>query len=326
MKSLELDITERSALLARATSGIDELITWAQEPSRSKMYPKSATWTHEACRCELDMHDVGSLDDLVTLYRSADDAAAVAGHVHADKVQTFSSFKAGGLHVALQWGIFQAPFPIMHDRDATFLECSKKFTDPSGRRGFARFITSCEMGSMGEGYVRVDLRAWGVVLLETADPNILHASTLVDVDWKGHVTTCTATRMTSRLAQSIKHLPSILRASKKDAQHRCSMCRSKPRMCDAHSKLTPCESCAKPLCDNCRGISQRLSGATACLVCVCKARDEAMTRSTAISDASTVESELRSPTAWEWSTEPGPVDLGYLSEYRSRPIALRTKK
>ncbi|OQR86712.1 hypothetical protein ACHHYP_10284 [Achlya hypogyna] len=299
MKSLPFDFTERTQMLERAATGLSDLITWAQEPSASKMFPKSATWTHEACRAELNMAGEGTLDDLILLYRTFDDVAAVAAHVHADKVQPFTHFKAGGVHVALQWGIFTAPLPVMHDRDATYLEASKTFIDAMGRRGFARYITSYPLGSMGEGYVRVDIRSWGVVLIETTDANVIHASTIVDVDWKGHITTCTATHMTSRLAQSIKHLPATLHASKKNAAER----------------LHPCHVCGKPLCESCKGISNRMSGSSACLACACHMKRDAdhAARATAVSDASTVESDPLHDDELSFLHSPAPLDLSYLA-------------
>ncbi|OQR87553.1 hypothetical protein ACHHYP_08537 [Achlya hypogyna] len=314
-------------LLRKAADGLEELIAWAQSTT-----PHPATGAFEACRCQLQTPT--ALDDVARLLRSPEDAAATSAYVHVDKSTLLFPLPttADGMTAALRWGIFKAPVPFMRDRDTTYLECAKTFTDRNGRRGFARLLKSHELPSAcrNGSYVRADVRCWGIVVIESSDPLVLHVSSLVDVDWKA-VSALVGARMTSRRAQSVRHLDTVLRASMKRLLERCSMCLTAATF---ERNFVPCVNCTKPLCDGCRSIGSRASGVAICLACAgAKARTKGVRDSILDSEASTVESETKSPTRYRtprrasceggWSTPTGrprratdaPLDLGYLTSF-----------
>ncbi|OQS03395.1 hypothetical protein THRCLA_04304 [Thraustotheca clavata] len=297
MTSVSLSEEERSAILDHAELGLNQLISWAQQSSTDKSLPTNVTTNYEACRLELDMKGAGTIQDIVSIYRNPDDEAGTAAHIHLDQCKQLGWFKSRGIHVSLCWGIFKAPVIWHRDRDVVYLDCSKKFIDPFGRCGFARYLSSYTSGTSNHSYVRADLRMWGVVFVETCDPEIIHASSIVDIDWKGGLAYCAGESLTSRLAQSVKHLSNVVRQSKKLENQRCAMCANKAK-CEIFVPLKPCSDCKQPLCENCRKIGMRLIGAPMCLSCA-NIHKQAHMHSMVVSEASTAESigsdELESP-------------------------------
>ncbi|KDO24623.1 hypothetical protein SPRG_10155 [Saprolegnia parasitica CBS 223.65] len=261
-----LDPAERLAILEKASGGIQDLINWAQQNAQGKMLPKTTNWTFEACRIELNLDDAGTFDDVIRLYQNPGDAAAAMHYLHVDKSQVLFPLEADGMDISLRLGIFKAPLPFMRERSATYIEYTKEFTDEHGRRGFARYIRSHALGSLHTCYVRANIRSWGVVLVETADPNVLHVSSTVDIDWNGNMAAWVATMMTSRRAQSIKQLPSALRLSKKLATKHCGVCRSKPGFFSG--SLTECTDCTKLVCASCMSVHKTTENGAACWGCI----------------------------------------------------------
>ncbi|KDO24643.1 hypothetical protein SPRG_10176 [Saprolegnia parasitica CBS 223.65] len=316
-------IVDKSAILATAGQGINELIAWATAGGKPPV-----THTYEACRCQLRLPT--PLDDVGRLLASPSDAAAAASYVHVDKSTLLQTIESNHLQVELRYGIFKAPVPFMRDRDATYIECFKHFTDGHGRRGVARYLTSHELPTTtpNASYVRVDIRTWGIVVVESSDPLVLHASSVVDVDWKS-VSAYIGSHMTTRRAQSVKHLDTVVRASLKKLFERCSMCLTKPSSFERANNFAACVGCAKPLCPRVR--------VAICLACAgAKARAKVPTRETLLeSEASTVESDTKSPTVHRtprrMSCESGwltpqyhrprrpteaPLDLTYLASFQ----------
>ncbi|OQR86690.1 hypothetical protein ACHHYP_10289 [Achlya hypogyna] len=251
---------------ALATQGMADLIAWARPEGR--LTANTTNWAFEACRVELDLDGAGTFDDVVRLYRTPDDLAAAQAHVHVTKSQVLYKFTSS-MDISLRWGVFRAPFPFMRERCATYLEYTKEFTDRSGHRGFARFIRSHALGNVDDAdYVRANIRSWGVVVVATADPNILHVSSTVDIDWHGNTPSCIATMMTSRHAQAIKSLPSVLRHSNKTTAQRCAVCTNKSNAFNRYSKLVLCSDCTKPVCSSCRTLASCDRGASSCWGCV----------------------------------------------------------
>ncbi|EQC36732.1 hypothetical protein SDRG_06167 [Saprolegnia diclina VS20] len=324
-------VVDKSAILATAGQGINELISWATGSGKPPV-----SNTYEACRCQLRLPT--PLDDVGRLLASPNDAAAAASYVHVDKSTLLHVVESDHLHVELRYGIFKAPVPFMRDRDVTYIECFKAFTDTNGRRGVARYLTSHEFPTTtpNASYVRAVVRTWGIVVVESSDPLVLHASSVVDVDWKS-VSTVIGSRMTSRRAQSVKHLDTVVRASLKKLFERCSMCLTKPSSFERANNFVACVGCAKPLCVGCKDIGSRASGVAICLACAgAKARAKVPTRETLLeSEASTVESDTKSPpvhrTPRRLSCESGwltpqyhrprrqteaPLDLTYLASFQ----------
>ncbi|EQC36716.1 hypothetical protein SDRG_06151 [Saprolegnia diclina VS20] len=266
MTPLSSSTEARAEILAAAANGLDNLILWSSLAGAAT--PKAANDTVEACRLELDLGADGTFDDAVRLYKLPNDPAAALHGLHVDKSQPLYQLQADGMNISLRWGIFKAPFPFMRDRCATYIECTKEFTEASGRRGFARYLRSHATGGLHGSNVPVDIRSWGVVLLETASPSVLHVSSRVDIDWSSHTPTWVATMMTSRRAQSVKQLPSALRLAKKLTQARCAICLNKPFFLSRESQLAPCCDCARPVCCNCRALGAGDGQATSCWACV----------------------------------------------------------
>ncbi|OQS03398.1 hypothetical protein THRCLA_04305 [Thraustotheca clavata] len=257
---------EHDAILTKASKGMDDLINWAKQTPKSKLLPKTTNWTFEACRHELNLDGAGTFDDLIALYQSSNDMAATMNYVHVDKSQVLFPLDAPGINISLRLGIFRAPLPFMRDRSATYIEYTKEFIDSLGRRGFARYIRSHSLGAVHTSYVRANIRSWGVVIVETNDPQVLHVSSTVDIDWNGNMPTWVATLMTSRRAQSIKNLAAVLRASKKLRLKRCGGCGLKPGFFTRDIQLVPCSNCANLMCTTCRSVTS--TSAVRCWSCV----------------------------------------------------------
>ncbi|OQR81796.1 hypothetical protein THRCLA_11404 [Thraustotheca clavata] len=329
------------AVVAKAAQGLKEIIDWADN---AKLTPRAITSNYEACRHQLELTRA-KFDDLIRLYQSPDDTTAMVAHVHVDKSQALYPLQAPDMQVALRWGVFKAPMPFMRDRDATYIESSKVFTDRHGRKGFARYITSQPMASMNgnQSYFRADIRLWGVVIVESSDPLVLNVSSLIDIDWK--MPTYVASLMTSKRVQSIKQLAPVLRASNKLLLTRCSMCFANPASFDKKVDLVPCLLCKKPLCPPCRSIGNRATGISMCLACAgakAQVKHHNCTRETRgysmlESETSTVESvaDVKTPISSRyagarratmeggWYTPQNhrrnketPLDLSYLTSYR----------
>ncbi|OQR85710.1 hypothetical protein ACHHYP_11508 [Achlya hypogyna] len=264
---MPIDSATRSAILDKATGGIRDLINWAQQTPAGKLLPKTTNWTFEACRVELELGDAGTFDDVIHLYKTPGDAAASLHYVHVDRSQVLFPLEAPGMDISLRWGLFRAPLPFMRDRSATYIEYSKEFTDPNGRRGFARYIRSHALGHNDSRFVHTEIRSWGVVIVETNDPNVLHVSSTVDIDWNGNMPAWMAALMTSRRAQAIKQLAHVLRVSKKLAAKRCGICRAKPSFLARGSRLVACDDCTKVVCNDCRSPHIHAPGATSCWIC-----------------------------------------------------------
>ncbi|EQC36715.1 hypothetical protein SDRG_06150 [Saprolegnia diclina VS20] len=260
-----LQSNDHADILATASAGMADLLAWAKP--EGSLHSAATNWAFEACRYELSLDGSGTFDDVVKLYKSPNDVAAALHHVHVDKSQVLYTFTASSMDIALRWGVFRSPFPLMRDRSATYIEHTKEFATASGLRGFARLIKSHAIGRVDDAnYVRANIRSWGVVVMETPDPNVLHVSSTVDIDWHGSTPTWVATLMTSRRAQSIKALATVLRTSKKMALKHCSVCTNKSRAFNRFSQLVPCTDCTKPVCSTCRSMPNR--GATCCWGCV----------------------------------------------------------
>ncbi|OQR86709.1 hypothetical protein ACHHYP_10285 [Achlya hypogyna] len=211
MAVIPMHLEARATVLDKAAAGIKHLIQWAQQTPEGKLLPKTATWTYEACRHVVNLGDAGSLEDIARVYQNC--VQSDSTHLHVDKSRQLYSLPADAMNVAVRWGIFRAPLPFMRDRCVTYVEATKFFIDAHGRRGFARYIRSHPSKEAHHSYVGADIRSWGVVIVETADPAIFIASSTVDIDWKGSISSRVATTMTSRRAQSIKKLASVVRAS-----------------------------------------------------------------------------------------------------------------
>ncbi|OQR86703.1 hypothetical protein ACHHYP_10288 [Achlya hypogyna] len=263
-----MDSATRTAILDKASGGIQDLINWAQQTPAGKLLPKTTNWTFEACRVELELGDAGTFDDVIRLYKTPDDAVAALHFVHVDSSHVLFPLEAPGMDIALRWGLFRAPLPFMRDRSATYIEYTKEFTDRHGRRGFARYIRSHALGHMDSRFVHTEIRSWGVVIVETNDPSVLHVSSTVDIDWNGSMPTWMAAKMTSRRAQAIKQLAHVLRVSKKLAHKRCGICRAKPSFLSRGSRLASCGDCTKVVCSDCRSAHTHAPGVTSCWVCV----------------------------------------------------------
>ncbi|KDO24624.1 hypothetical protein SPRG_10156 [Saprolegnia parasitica CBS 223.65] len=260
-----LQSMDHADILATALAGMANLLAWAK--SEGSLHSVASNGAFEACRCELALDGSGTFDDVVQLYKSPNDAAAALHHVHVDKSQALYTFTSSCHDIALRWGVFKAPFPFMRDRSATYIKYTKEFTNANGLRGFARLIKSHTLGRVDHAnYVRANIRSWGVVVVETADPNVLHVSSTVDIDWHGNTPAWVATLMTSRRTQSIKALATVLRLSKKTATKHCSVCTNKSRAFNRFSQLVPCTDCTKPVCSTCRSMPNR--GETCCWGCV----------------------------------------------------------
>ncbi|EQC36712.1 hypothetical protein SDRG_06147 [Saprolegnia diclina VS20] len=242
-----MDPVDRAAVTAMATDGLTHLIRWAQQTPEGKLLPKTATWTYEACRHMVNVAGVGSLDDIIRVYEEPMDGSSL----HFDKSRLLLSLqKTPAMRLSLRWGLFRAPLPFMRDRCATYLECSKTFVDAHGRRGYARYIRSHPTTAAHTTYVSADVRSWGVVVIETAEPGVFQASSTVDIDWKGTISSAIATRMTSKRAQSVARLGAVVRAMLHKSPARCSTCNEKPRKVD--SQLALCPSTKKLVCSTCR--------------------------------------------------------------------------
>ncbi|KDO24625.1 hypothetical protein SPRG_10157 [Saprolegnia parasitica CBS 223.65] len=266
MTPLNTSTEARTEILAAAADGLNALIHWSSLVGA--VAPTTANDTAEVCRLELDLGAAGAFDDAARLYELPNDPAAVLHGLHVDKSQPLYQFQADGMAISLRWGVFKAPLPFMRDRCATYIECTKEFTEASGRRGFARYLQSHATGALHGSNVPVDIRSWGVVLLETSNPSVLHVSSRVDIDWSSHTPNWVATMMTSRRAQSVKQLPSALRLAKKLTQARCAICLNKPFFLSRESQLAPCCDCARRVCCNCRALGAGDDQATSCWACV----------------------------------------------------------
>ncbi|EQC36733.1 hypothetical protein SDRG_06168 [Saprolegnia diclina VS20] len=286
--SVDLDAAERTRLLERATTGLEDLVAWADGLPPNSHVPRSPTWASEVCRQQLVFERYHDLDDIVELYK------APSSYLGVDNARVLYETTTATAKVALKWGVFRSPIPFVRDRDACYLESSQLFLDRRGRRGFARFITSYPLRAMDyrSGYIRADVRNWGLVLLESSDTKVIYASTIVDIDWKGQMPAWGASHMTSRRAQSIKQLPALLRKRLRD---RCGLCHVKPAIFELGPRLVPCTACRKPLCVRCRNADV----APVCVICRHPRAPRPATRpSRVVSDlASTVGSagDARSP-------------------------------
>ncbi|KDO24621.1 hypothetical protein SPRG_10153 [Saprolegnia parasitica CBS 223.65] len=242
-----MDPIDQAGVTAMATDGLTHLIRWAQQTPEGKLLPKTATWTYEACRHVVDLAGVGTLDDIIRVYEEPSDGSSL----HFDKSRLLLSLqKTRAMRLSLRWGLFRAPWPFMRDRCATYLECSKTFIDAHGRRGYARYIRSHPTTAAHHNYVSADVRSWGVVVVETAEPGVFTASSTVDIDWKGTISSTIATRMTSKRAQSIARLGAVVRAALHKAPARCSSCNEKPLKVDG--QLVLCHLTKKVVCSGCR--------------------------------------------------------------------------
>ncbi|KDO24622.1 hypothetical protein SPRG_10154, partial [Saprolegnia parasitica CBS 223.65] len=330
----------RAAVLEKAAHGIQELINWAQQTTPGgKFLPKTTNWTFEACRFELDLSGVGTFDELIQLYKDPSDTAATLNYVHVDKSQELFPLNEPGMDISLRWGFFRAPLPFMRDRSATYIEYTKEFTDRFGRRGFARYIRSHALGAVDTRFVHTEIRSWGVVIVETATPSMLHVSSTVDIDWNGNMPSWVATMMTSRRAQSIKALATVLRTSKKIALKRCGICFTKPSTWKKQSALVTCYDCDKLVCIECRSIHSHASGVSSCWGCVShKTKLHLQDKSVRSKSAATGDSETPPPSCMhkspparfsqataEWYGEERPtndhVDLSYLPTFHRHTTA-----
>ncbi|CAK4567799.1 unnamed protein product [Aphanomyces euteiches] len=141
----------------------------------------------------------GTIDEVASLFYPDDEPYANLRRVFPDLLDAqtiyalnLPSARAPRHYIGVQWMAFEAPSPLMKHRDFCFLECQDDFTDGSGRRGWARSLTSirsemCPELDSSSGMVRGSMYRTGCIFVEMELEGRLEVTYFVQIDYKGQV-------------------------------------------------------------------------------------------------------------------------------------------